>query len=240
MFQAVIWDFDGTLIDTYPAIAHAINRALAAFGANAPLERIIELSSISLDHCMRELAQEHGLAEAALDVEFGRAYQTVTPEEQQPFPGVIAVCRTIQQRGGRNFIVTHRRRASLDRLLAAHHMAIYFADIVAADDGFPRKPDPSALLYLIQRHDIEPNSTLVVGDRELDILAGQRAGLKTCLFRGSFPNLSPDLRIESYQELLTLLEPMVEYMDYGEREGPGEGRRPCPETPPTGISEVDH
>jgi HAD superfamily hydrolase (TIGR01509 family) len=209
MFQAVIWDFDGTLIDTYPAIARAINLALATFGANAPLERIIELSSISLDHCMRELVQEYGLAQAALDAEFGRAYQAVTPEEQQPFPGVIAICQTIQQQGGRNFIVTHRRHASLDRLLAAHHMAAYFTDIVAADDGFPRKPDPGALLYLIRRHAIEPHSTLVVGDRELDILAGQRAGLKTCLFRGSFPNLSPDMRIESYQELLKLLEPEV-------------------------------
>ena len=88
-------------------------------------------------------------------------------------------------------------------------MASYFTDIVAADDDFPRKPDPSALLYLIQRHNIEPHSAIVVGDRELDILAGQRAGLKTCLFRGSFSDLSPDLRIESYQELLKLLEPGV-------------------------------
>jgi HAD superfamily hydrolase (TIGR01509 family) len=209
VFQDIIWDFDGTLVDTYPAIARAVNLALAAFGASAALERIIELSSISLDHCMRELAQEHGLAEAALDAEFERAYPTVTPEQQQPFPDVVAVCRAIQQRGGRNFIVTHRRRASLDRLLATHQMAAYFTDIVAADDGFPRKPDPSALLYLVQRHAIEPHSALVIGDRELDILAGQRAGLKTCLFRGSFPGLSPDLRIESYQELLQLLEPQA-------------------------------
>jgi HAD superfamily hydrolase (TIGR01509 family) len=207
VFQTVIWDFDGTLVDTYPAIARAVSLALATFGANTPLERIIDLSSISLDHCMREIAQEHGLADADVIAEFERAYPTVTPEEQQPFPDVIAVCRAIQQRGGRNFIVTHRRRASLDRLLAAHQMAAYFTDIVAADDGFPRKPDPSALLHLIQRHAIEPRSAVVVGDRELDILAGQRAGLQTCLFRGSFPDLSPDLRIESYQELLKLLEP---------------------------------
>jgi HAD superfamily hydrolase (TIGR01549 family) len=205
VFQAVIWDFDGTLVDTYPAIARAVNLALAAFGASAALERIIELSSISLDHCLRELAQAHGLSDAALGAEFERAYQTVTPEEQRPFPGVIEVCQAIQQRGGRNFIVTHRRRASLDRLLATHHMAAYFTDIVAADDGFPRKPDPAALLYLIQRHAIEPHSALVIGDRELDILAGQRAGLKTCLFRAVYPDLAPDLRIASYQELLTLL-----------------------------------
>lgn len=205
MFQAVIWDFDGTLVDTYPAIARAVNLALAAFGASVALERVIELSSISLDHCLRELAQEHAAPYAALVAEFERAYQTVTPEEQRPFPGVVEVCQAIQQRGGRNFIVTHRRRASLDRLLATHHMAAYFTDIVAADDGFPRKPDPAALLQLIQRHAIEPRSAIVIGDRELDILAGQRAGLKTCLFRAACPDLSPDLRIASYQELLKLL-----------------------------------
>jgi HAD superfamily hydrolase (TIGR01509 family) len=205
VFQAVIWDFDGTLVDTYPAIARAVNLALAASGASAALERIIELSSISLDHCLRELAQEHGAPYTALVAEFERAYRTVTPEEQRPFPGVVEVCQAIQQRGGRNFIVTHRRRASLDRLLAAHHMAAYFTDIVAADDGFPRKPDPAALLHLIRHHAIEPGSAIVIGDRELDILAGQRAGLKTCLFGAAHLELSPDLRIASYQELLKLL-----------------------------------
>jgi HAD superfamily hydrolase (TIGR01549 family) len=205
VFRTVIWDFDGTLVDTYPAIARAVNLALAVFGASASLEQIVELSSISLDYCLREIAQQQGLPYDRLSAEFEQAYRTVIPEEQRPFPDVIEVCRAIQQRSGRNFIVTHRRRASLDRLLVTHHMAAYFTDIIAADDGFPRKPDPTALLHLIQRHAIEPHSAIVIGDRELDILAGQRAGLKTCLFRAAYPNLSPDLCIESYQELLKLL-----------------------------------
>lgn len=207
MFQAIIWDFDGTLMDTYPAIARAVNLALAAFDMVVPLERIVELSSISLDYCIRELAQTHDLPYDQLDAQFTRAYQTVTPEEQPPFPDVIAVCQAIQRSHGRNFIVTHRRRASLQRLLTTHQMSAYFTDIIAGDDGFPRKPSPQSLLYLLQRHSLAPQHTLVIGDRDLDILAGQRAGVKTCLFRGSFSDLSPDLHIQSFQELLPILAP---------------------------------
>jgi HAD superfamily hydrolase (TIGR01509 family) len=205
VFQAIIWDFDGTLMDTYPAIGRAVNLALAAFDITVPLERIIELSSISLDYCIRELAQAHDLSYDQLDTQFTHAYQTVTPEEQPPFPDVIAVCQALLRSDGRNFIVTHRRRASLHRLLNTHQMSAYFADIVAGDDGFPRKPDPQGLLYLMQRHSLAPQHTLVIGDRDLDILAGQQAGVKTCLFRSAFPNLSPDLHIQRFQELLVIL-----------------------------------
>ncbi len=52
MFQSIIWDFDGTLVDTYPAIARAVNTALAAYGKQADLPRVVELTSISLDHCI--------------------------------------------------------------------------------------------------------------------------------------------------------------------------------------------
>jgi beta-phosphoglucomutase-like phosphatase (HAD superfamily) len=49
MFRCIIWDFDGTLVDTYPEIARTINQALATFDKTACLERITELSSVSLD-----------------------------------------------------------------------------------------------------------------------------------------------------------------------------------------------
>ena len=58
MLRTVIWDFDGTICDTYPAIAHAVNTALARFGAQATLARVIELASISLERCIRTLAED--------------------------------------------------------------------------------------------------------------------------------------------------------------------------------------
>lgn len=205
MFQAIIWDFDGTLVDTYPEIARAVNAALATFGKTATLERVTELACISLDYCLSELSKEFAIAKEVLDEQFALCYATVKPEEQKPFPNVVDVCNKVQELDGQNFIVTHRRRKSLNVLLEGHQMLPYFTDIVAGDDGFPRKPDPSAILHLINKHQLWLDKILVVGDRDLDIRAGQSAGVKTCLFRASFPDLSPDFRIDDFSELLNLL-----------------------------------
>jgi phosphoglycolate phosphatase-like HAD superfamily hydrolase len=77
---------------------------------------------------------------------------------------------------------------------------------VAGDDGFPRKPDPAAMRYLLERHHLSVNRVLVIGDRPIDILAGQSVGARTCLFRAAFPDVLPDLTIKDFDELLRFIE----------------------------------
>jgi phosphoglycolate phosphatase-like HAD superfamily hydrolase len=206
MFRYIIWDFDGTLVNTYPEIARAVNQALATFGKSVSLERVIELSSISLDFCRSELSKEFALSKEALDEQFGICYETVNVAAQRPFPFVIEVCKKVQELGGQNFIVTHRRKESLRELLSIHDLHSYVTDIVAGDDGFPRKPDPSAMRYLLEKHHLPIDKVLVIGDRPIDILAGQAIGAKTCLFRASFPDVLPHMTIKGFEELLIFME----------------------------------
>jgi phosphoglycolate phosphatase len=113
MFQSIIWDFDGTLVDTYPAIARAVNTALASFGKAAALSRVIELSSISLERCIKTLAADYDLPLEAFDARFALAYRAITPTDQLPFPGIVSICDYCLATGRQCFIVTHRRKASL-------------------------------------------------------------------------------------------------------------------------------
>jgi phosphoglycolate phosphatase-like HAD superfamily hydrolase len=205
VLKAVLWDFDGTICDTYPAIARAVNAALATFGASASLERIIALASVSLDRCIRTLAEDHAIPYAQLDAAFSVAYQQVRPIDQPPFPGVGDLCRDLAQAGVLNFIVTHRRRASLQILLDTHELRSYFTAIVAADDGFPRKPAPDAILQLLRIYHIAPGEALLIGDRDLDICAGQAAGVPTCLFGTLVPDLSPTRTIATFAELADII-----------------------------------
>ena len=201
----LIWDFDGTLHDTYPAIARAVNQALARFGRTATLARIIDLASVSLTWCVAELAEEHGIDPAALAAAFAETYARVEPAAQGPFPGTRAICQHILDRGGANVIVTHRRTASLEHLLAIHDMRRYFRDIVAGDAGFPKKPDPAAFRHLIARHGLVAEEVLVIGDRDLDIRAAQRAGLRSCWFRGAGAAVQPTYVVHDYADLYGLL-----------------------------------
>jgi len=208
LIHDIVWDAGGTLFDTYPALVQAFSRALHERGYHVPETRILQLARQSTQHAITTLASESAAEPAAFEAALRRHYNATAPEDQLPFPGVIAVCAAICAQGGRNFIVTHRKRASLDALLAAHAMESYFSDRITAEDPYPRKPDPAALNALAERHTLNPASTLLIGDRALDLDAGRAAGFQTCLFDSGpleEPTPQADYHITSFEELLALL-----------------------------------
>lgn len=205
MFRNIIWDVDGTLFDTYPSIARAFKAALKDFGKEASLDWIHELARKSLGECLSTLAGTFALDEKMLGQAFGQRYDAVKPEAQPPFPGVVAVCDYICAIGGKNVIVTHRGREGTAELLAANHMAQYFAGFLARDDGYPKKPHPAAFEAALILHNLRPGETMAVGDREIDVLAGQAAGLFSCLFRGEAEDVRADLSVGSFDELYDYL-----------------------------------
>lgn len=198
MIKYLIWDAGGTLFDTYPAVVEACQTVLSGFGKEAPSEWVMALCKQTISHGIRTLADTFSLDEAAFQQHFRQSYADIGAQYQLPFPGVETVCRYVCEIGGQNFIVTHRSRRSLEALLAAHGMAQYFTDFIAKEDPYPRKPDPAAIEALIARYDLDRSQCLLVGDRDLDIVAGLRAGIRTCFFGAEVYETQPDLAITEY------------------------------------------
>jgi len=201
MTKYLIWDAGGTLFDTYPAMVEACRVALSDFGEEAPPERVLALFKRSTSFGIRALADAFSLDEDDFRQHFERAYDSIGEQYQPPFPGVEAVCRYVCEIGGRNFIVTHRVKASLEALLETHALTRYFTDYIAKEDPYPRKPDPESLNALIVQHDLDRGQCLLIGDRNLDIVAGQRAGIRTCFFGAEPHEAQPDLEITEYAVL---------------------------------------
>jgi HAD superfamily hydrolase (TIGR01509 family) len=201
----LIWDLDGTLFDTYPALARAVGAALCELEATAPLERIESLARKSMSHCASTLADEFQIDVEDLMQKFTEYYRSAPIGKQSPFPGAIEICEYVCSLGGTNVIVTHRRRESTMRLLSTHRMASYFADILTGDDGYPRKPDPAMFEAVIGRQALERKETLAIGDRDIDILAGQAAGIRTCLYGAGSSEVRSDYRITDYAELRRII-----------------------------------
>jgi HAD superfamily hydrolase (TIGR01509 family) len=201
MFRHIIWDVDGTLFDTYPTMARAIRAALNDLGKDAPLDWIQKLAKESLGHCGSVLADTYGLQGDDLWQQFDKHYACITPEENLPFPGVIDVCEYIRSLKGKNVVVTHRGRQGTTELLAAHHMAHYFAGCVSGDDGYPRKPHPGAFEAAMAHYDLKRKETLTVGDRAIDILAGQAAGIFSCFYGPEPEAVDADLVVSSFDDL---------------------------------------
>jgi phosphoglycolate phosphatase-like HAD superfamily hydrolase len=205
IFRNIVWDVDGTLFDTYPAIAMAFQAALNDCGKGASLDWIEGLAKISLSHCVATLANEYHLNEESIGQAFGEHYDHVRPEEQRPFPGVTTVCEYICGIGGKNVIVTHRGHESTNELLVANHMTHYFAGCLARDDGYPKKPHPAAFEAILKIQNLPREETMTVGDRDIDILAGQAVGIFTCLFGLGTDGVMADLTISTFDELYRYL-----------------------------------
>lgn len=202
MYRNIIWDLDGTLFDTYPAFTNAFSQAVKAQGATIPLNTISKLARVSLSDCAETLARRYQLDSDRLMADFGRFYAGIPYTNQPPFPGARQVCEHVLAAGGINVIVTHRSNSSTAGLLATHKMEVYFTAMVTAESGFPRKPDPAAFQEMIRVHNLKHDETLAVGDREIDILAGNAARVHTCLFGNAEIQARADMHITTFSQLL--------------------------------------
>lgn len=201
----LIWDVGGTLFDTYPAVVAACLEALGPPAESTDADWLMELFRQRTSYALRVVAETYDLEIDAFTARYREAYAASDPALQPPFPFVADVCELIVARGGRNFIATHRERASLVRLLEAHGLQPLFTDCITKDDPYPRKPDPASILALMARHGLDPRHCLAIGDRELDIVAGVRAGVQTCFFGAADHQTPTDLEISGYDELLRRL-----------------------------------
>jgi len=205
MYRSIIWDLDGTLIDSYPAIARAYAAALAELGCQAPYAEIDALARVSLTLANERLAERCSLQTEALDAVFSRAYAAAGLASQPPMPYVLTVLQRVLALGGKNVIVTHRDRAGTLALLQAHDMTSFFSGILCGDDGYPRKPDPAVFRAALERYQLVPGETLAVGDRAIDIQGAQAAGLAACLYGAGLEGIAPQVVVRDYRRLLALL-----------------------------------
>jgi phosphoglycolate phosphatase-like HAD superfamily hydrolase len=206
MIKHLIWDLDGTLFDTYPALTDAFLAALADWGHTPEPEVVLGLLQVSMTHCITSLAEAYQLPQEALESGFQSHHARIPYHQQILMPGAQAACAYIRSLGGKNVIVTHRPRHSTMELLDVHGLNPLIDDCIAGDDEFPKKPDPASMLAIMSRNGIDPSEGLAVGDRELDIGAGQAAGLRTCLLGRLDTVVKPDFQVDHLDEVLEIIQ----------------------------------
>lgn len=101
MLRNIIWDVDGTLFDTYPAMARALKTALNDLGKDASLDWIEGLARKALSHCVSTLADQFQLDEDDIVQAFGKHYSCTKPEEQPRFLGSSQFANTFVPSQGR-------------------------------------------------------------------------------------------------------------------------------------------
>lgn len=201
-----IWDFDGTLVDTYPNLVRYMGLALADFGITAEPTEILEKMLENIGYAVNFYTEKYQIPE--LTNRYDYHYGLGKDDPADAFAGVKAVLEYIQQSGRANYIYTNRGE-SINKMLDEIGLRQYFAEIVKkGDEAFKFKPAPDSILYLMEKYGGSCDDTVMIGDRKCDLESGYQAGCKTLhLLTPSVPQYPPcDWRIENYQQMLQMLK----------------------------------
>lgn len=180
----VIFDLDGTLIDSAPDIHATANAVLADEGLEGfDLVTIRSFVGRGVPALIEQMLEARGLADPARAARM--AENLIARYEDavgltQPYPGVEATLEVLRQRGDVLGVCTNKPTAPAHAVLRHLGLDRYFAGVIGGDSGLPRKPDPATLLKLQQ--DLGDGETVYVGDSEVDSEAAKLAGLPFFLF----------------------------------------------------------
>lgn len=228
--RAVLFDLDGTLLDTAADIALALNRALAE-QQTAPLEtqRVRELigrgAPLLIQRVIARLSVRPWPVDPVLLLQ--RFYyhhdhlHDAHEFQARAYPGVEAGLAQLHARGLRLGVVTNKARYAATTLLVNLGLSGWIDVVVGGDTAEHRKPHPQPLLHACQELQVTPAQTLMVGDSNTDVLAARAAGMRiVCVPYGYNEGADPrtlacDAFIDSVADLPTLL------FGTGTRSGPG-------------------
>lgn len=214
--QAVVFDLDGTLVDSAADIAHALNVALHDAGlAAAELSRVRAWIGDGPDRLIQRALQALGVApdgglHARLRAGFDRATLAAPLAQGRVYEGVDTLLRALQPRWPLA-VVTNKPTPLARAVLEAARLAPYFAAVQGADEPDWRKPAPVLLHQAARALDVAAGALLMVGDSAADVRAAQAAGARSVLARWGYGHahaldLAPHWCIDHPAELLDRLD----------------------------------
>ena len=181
-FGHLIFDLDGTLVDSRADLAAATNSMLTGLDrpplSVATVETLIGLGARALIERALGPGQEH-LTERGYDL-FMDHYNAHLLDRTEPYPGIAALLEVVHRRGVHLSVLTNKPERPARAILSGLGFASSLAAVVGGDTLPRRKPDPAGV-YALQRTTGCPlNETLLIGDSVVDVQTGRAAGVATC------------------------------------------------------------
>lgn len=188
MIQLVVFDLDGTLVDSRKDLADSANALIAERGGTPLSEEAI----VGMIGEGARVLVHRALAAASLEPEtpdalprFLELYDERLLAHTRAYPGVATMLGAIA--AGRSLsLLTNKPERATFKLLEGLGLREYFAEVIGGDSPFGRKPDPAALAHLISSAGATAASTLYVGDSAVDLETARRGAVRVCLARYGF------------------------------------------------------
>jgi phosphoglycolate phosphatase len=227
--RAALFDFDGTLADSFSAITASTNHVRRRYGLpDLPEDVIRRYVGLGLPNLMETLVPNAPTADAV--AAYREHHPTVMLSGTKLMPGVTETVPELRRRGVRMAVCSNKAVRFTKQLVEAFGLQPDFAAVLGPEDAGAPKPDPSMLLEAVRRLEIPKAETVYVGDMAVDVHTAQAAGITVWLVPGgaagteSAMAAGPDRVLKGIKELLELIP--------SPPETGGEGTGVIPRTPP--------
>lgn len=213
----IIFDLDGTLVDSIVGIGNSMNRVLDSFGY--PLHTKDKYKAF-VGNGIRRLVELALPPKAAAD-EFilNKAYEMMLQIYQEHYgdglavyDGIYEVLEQLTDSGHRLAVLTNKHE-SMAKPIAKRWFGDYpFEMVIGSNENRPKKPDPTAVQFIMEEVGIGPEDTVYVGDSEVDLMTARNAGIKEVIVSWGFRNkreleiLRPENLIDNPIELMHVIE----------------------------------
>ena len=204
-YEHFIFDFDGTLSDSYPAFVKAAKIVADKYNVKVTVEDLYYLlKKYSTVYLFDTLP--FGENKTAAHNEFKVLSKELLSTEASAINGTQELLEFICQNGGKCYVYSHSGDIVLKNI-KRWGIEKYFTDYMLGDVKYPRKPAPDALLALIKKCDLEPQKCVMIGDRDIDVLAGKNAGMDGILIDDEkyYPDLDVTYRVSSLSEIKDII-----------------------------------
>lgn len=166
------------LFDSYPHITSAFLKALADFGKDADYDEAKALLEITFAHAF----EHYDVSEEEKAVFRKYEHNYMLRPIAVPFENTYKTLETLFNNDKKHFLYTHRGFETSQHYLEIYGMKKFFTAFVDSSMNFPSKPAPDAVNWICDTYGLDRNETVMIGDREIDVLSGKNAGTFGCLF----------------------------------------------------------
>lgn len=216
MEKLIIFDLDGTLINTLADLAESTNYALEACGF--PTHEEEEYRSFVGNGIQtlfkRALPEEARTEEQILRIRtlFLSHYNHHYADKSVPYPGIPELLEQLEKKGHKLAVASNKYQRGTEQILSALLPGTHFAVVLGQREGVPVKPDPTIVNEILQRTGFPKEETLYVGDSDVDMLTARHAGVTACGVTWGFRSenelkeYTPRFVVHHPEEILRLFE----------------------------------
>ena len=209
MNTCIIFDLDGTLIDSREDLSAAVNLMRKDFG----LEFLsVETITGYVGNGTRKLV-ERSLAGTPADVDLAiplmkQHYLEHLTDKTTLYKGVAEGLAELHSMGIPLAVITNKPIIPCKKILEHHNLLNFFGEVIGGDSGFALKPEPESLLHTARKFSAPPAKSWILGDNYTDMESGRRAGLKRCFASYGFGwrgDETPDAEVASFADFVDLI-----------------------------------